>query len=62
MVISAKIFGADLFVMADIMENSVIINELKFLEQSYEMHYNLYNYNCNDMSPQQIGYLSEIVM
>ena len=54
-VIAAKNEGMHVFNALDIMENSLILKDLKFQEGSGKLNYYLGNYNCMEMTSTQIA-------
>ena len=53
--IVAKNEGMHVFNALDIMENGIILKDLKFEEGTGKINYYLYNYSCMEMNSQQIA-------
>lgn len=53
--IMAKNEGFDLFQMLNIMDNEAVMEELKFVKGTGNLHYYLFNYRLPSIKPEEIG-------
>ena len=47
--------GSDVFNALDVMENSSILEELKFGKGDGNLHYYFYNWKCPELAPEKVS-------